>query len=268
MFGQSLQKHGDVNFNVETLREMTVQIWALKFPEMTLSVHEFKIHKVNGILKREHLQTTKFYFYHDPDEDFATKLQLTTLSPRGDVISCKQFSQFSSYNASYNDDGNYLNEGDYIFDDVGTEDIYKNEDLSVIFKQEDFFDLPNDDSVGDLIPAMPEPEDDGDGGDSLSLSSQHVGDEDILVPGSDFGVNQSSPLDVVLIPASPEPDDGGDSLYLSSQRVGDEDILVPGSNFNVNQSSPPNVIDLIPASPEPGDRFKDLLSEPLLYDLD
>ena len=220
MFGQSLQKHGDVNFNVETLREMTVQIWALKFPEMTLSVHEFKIHKVNGILKREHLQTTKFYFYHDPDEDFATKLQLTTLSPRGDVISCKQFSQFSSYNASYNDDGNYLNEGDYIFDDVGTEDIYKNEDLSVIFKQEDFFDLPNDDSVGDLIPA------------------------------------------------SPEPDDGGDSLSLSSQHVGDEDILVPGSNFNVNQSSPPNVIDLIPASPEPGDRFKDLLSEPLLYDLD
>ena len=223
MFGQSLQKHGDVNFNVETLREMTVQIWALKFPEMTLSVHEFKIHKVNGILKREHLQTTKFYFYHDPDEDFATKLQLTTLSPRGDVISCKQFSQFSSCNESYNDDRNYLNEGDYIFDDVSTEDICKNEDFSVIFEQEDFFDLPNDDSVGDLIPAMPEPEDDGDGGDSLSLSSQHVGDED---------------------------------------------ILVPGSNFNVNQSSPPNVIDLIPASPEPGDRFKDLLSEPLLYDLD
>ena len=188
---------------------MTVQIWALKVPEMTLSVSEFKIHNVNGTMKREKIQTTKFYFYHDPEEDLATKLQLTMIKPNGEVIRCQHFSQFSSYNASYNDDENYFFEGDYIFEDVSTEDIYKIEDLSEFLSQDD----PFEHSCRE--------EEDNNFVDSLSLSNH--GDEGFLVPGSDFDKNY--------------------------------------------ESSPHDVGDLIPGSPEPGDRFKDLLFEPLLYHL-
>ena len=232
IFGQAIQKHGEFLFTSETLREMTFKIWPLKVPEMTIFVSEYKLHKIDDSLRREIVKISEFLFYHDEDEDFATKLRLTIRNPNRDVVMRKYFSQFSSFNASYQDDESYLDEGDYIYEDATLEELLKNEDLSGLFEGPNPFEISQSDGVQDSQ-------------DNEDISGLFEGPDPFESSKSD-GVQLQDSQDI-------------------------PNLLIPSTNCEErlpdNFDSSPDGGNLIPEeSLGEEDQFKDLLSEPLLYD--
>ena len=231
IFGQAIQKHGEFSFGLDTLREMTFKFWALKNPEMTIIVSEYKIHSIGDALRRELVQVSKYRFHHDENEDFASKLHLTIESARGELIMSKLYSQFSSFNESYRDDESYLNEADYIYEDATTEELLKIEDLSMLFEGPDPFEASQNDE-----------KDEGNDAEDLSM---------LFESPDPFEASQKD-----------EKDEANDTQ--SSQ-----DLLLPSTNCEERfpqsfESSPEDGGNLIPEEQE--GQFKDLLTEPLLYD--
>ena len=245
--GQALQKHGEHSFSCETLREMTFKIWPLRVPEMTIFVSEFKLHKINDVCKRELVSKSEYLFYHDEDEDLAKKLRLTVYDSTGQKLFVKYFSQFSSFNASYNDDESYLPEMNYIYEDVTVEELYKNEDLSGIFNLSSQFSNQDGEEQGGGLQQSQERELNEYGDfydlfdDSFNASHQSTADEDEVT-------HNNSEDKCQLLPASD-----------SDERPG---------QLSLN-SSHSDAVDLVPASPDPSrvedNQFEDLISMPLLY---
>ena len=220
----------------ETLKEMTFKIWPLKVPEMTVIVSEFKIHRGHGALQRELVRISRYLFYHDKDEELAAKLHLTVKNKIGDVVLSRHYSQFSSFNESYKDDENYLYEGDYIYKDFKEESSYENEDLTGLF--DDSFQSFQSEETG-----------------AVDEEEAHYQNEDLTGLFDDsFGTLQSedtndeSPFNQILLLPSTNCDDRlPENLDLDAGPDADDGILIP-------------------ESPGQEEQFKDLLSEPLLYD--
>ena len=230
---------------------MTFKIYPLRFPEMTIFVSEFKLHMINDVCKRELVGKSEFSFYHDEDEDLSKKLRLRVFDSEGRELFIKNFSHFSSFNASYPDDEIYLPEKNYVFEDISLEELYKNEDFSrtgIFNNLSQFSDQDN-----------------GEQGNGLHQSQE----PDSPDPGRDLGEDFEMFEDSFNSSQHCKTEDG-------EMQYDDDDLdgqLLPASNSEdrtgpVTLDSSP---DLVPASLDPGsdlgenNQFEDLMTMPLLY---